>query len=98
MGDLQYDAAGNAYYSQGVPVDPTVEVLKAITAGSVAATQSLYPYQVPAGTCPVGMVFNPQFGTCQPGVAGTFQASGNSGLILLLIAGVVIFFMNRGGR
>ncbi len=72
--------------------DSTVRILNAITAGAVAGTQTLTGPSSYA-TCPAGTIFNPATMMCQPGVTAT--ASANSGMILLLIAGAVMFFMMR---
>jgi hypothetical protein len=78
--------------------DSTQRILQAIAAGSAAASQTLgaplitgqSSYALP---CPAGLIYNPATLTCTPGVTAT--ASANSGMILLLIAGAVLFFMSR---
>jgi hypothetical protein len=73
--------------------DSAARILNAITAGTVAATQTLTGPSSYA-VCSPGMIFNPNTLTCQPGVAVNASASG-SGMLLLLIAGAVLFFMSR---
>lgn len=72
--------------------DETSQILNAITAGSIAANNTLNP---PVMMCPAGTIFNPQIGVCQPGVTGTVSASGSSGLLILLALGAAAFFMMR---
>jgi hypothetical protein len=95
---------GDYTLSNGQPCDPglmgpalcqdsTARILNAITAGTVAATQTLTGPSSYA-VCAPGMVYNPSTLTCQPGVGVQASASG-SGLILFLIAGAVLFFMSR---
>ncbi len=73
--------------------DTTTTILDAATAGLVAADRSLNLQT--GGYCPAGMIYNPALGVCQPGVCVTASAGGN-GMVLLLIAGAVLFFMSRG--
>ncbi len=72
------------------------EVLQAITAGSVAATQVLQG-GVMGYQCPVGYAYSPTAQSCIPtgAIGGTVSASGNSGLLLLLLAGAALFFMRN---
>jgi hypothetical protein len=78
--------------------DSTQRILNAIAAGSVAASQTLgtplITGQSSYANCPAGLVYNPATLTCTPGVGLQVSSSGN-GMILLLIAGVAIFFMMR---
>ena len=74
--------------------DTATDVLNAIAAGSIAAERTLVGGQY-VSTCPVGMVYNPTLALCQPGVSGTVTASGNSGLLILVGIGVLIFMMAR---
>jgi outer membrane lipoprotein SlyB len=75
------------------PLSTTTGILDAIAAGAVAADRSL---NLQTGNyCPAGTLYNPALGVCQSGVSVTASAGGN-GMMLLLIAGAVLFFMSRG--
>jgi hypothetical protein len=79
--------------------DSTARILQAIAAGSAAASQTLGTPLITgqssyAQPCPAGLVYNPATLTCTPGVGLQVSSSGN-GMILLLIAGAVLFFMSR---
>jgi hypothetical protein len=104
MGEL-----GDFTLSNGQPCDPslmgpvlcqdsTQRILQAIAAGSVAASNAIVGPSITGpssyASCPVGTIFNPSTLTCQPGVGVQASASG-SGMMLLLIAGAVLFFMSR---
>jgi hypothetical protein len=78
--------------------DSTVRILNAITAGSAAAAQNLGTPLITgqssyAQPCPAGLLYNPSTLTCTPGVGVQVSSSGN-GMLLLLIAGAVLFFMS----
>ncbi len=78
--------------------DSTQRILNAIAAGTATAAQQIAGAPLITGqssyaNCPVGTIYNPATLTCQAGVTAT--ASANSGMILLLIAGAVLFFMSR---
>jgi hypothetical protein len=101
---------GDYSLSNGQPCDPglmgpvlcqdtTQRILQAIAAGTATAAQvaagtPLITGQSSYANCPVGTIYNPSTLTCQPGVGLQASASGN-GMILLLIAGAVLFFMSR---
>ena|SRR5579864_5879679 len=100
---------GDYTLSNGQPCDPglmgpvlcqdsTQRILNAIAAGAGAAAGAvgtpLITGQSSYANCPAGTIYNPATLTCQPGVGVQASASGN-GLILLLIAGAVLFFMSR---
>ena len=72
------------------------EVLNAITAGSVAATEVLQG-GVLGYQCPIGYAFSPAAQACLPtgALSGTVSASGNSGLLILLLAGAAFFFLRN---
>ncbi len=79
--------------------DSTTRILSAIAAGTataaqVAAGQSLMTGPSSYASCQPGLVYNPATLTCQPGVGLQVSSSGN-GMLLLLIAGAVLFFMSR---
>jgi hypothetical protein len=101
---------GDFTLSNGQPCDPglmgpvlcqdsTQRILQAIAAGTATAAQQIAGAPLITGqssyaNCPVGTIYNPATLTCQPGVGVTASASG-SGMILLLIAGAVLFFISR---
>ena len=78
--------------------DATQRILNAIAAGAGAAAQTvgspLITGQSSYANCPVGTIYNPATLTCVPGVGVQASASG-SGMLLLLIAGAVLFFIAR---
>jgi len=96
-------ASGN--WGSGLPEDlglaglgdgqqTAARVLDVITAGAGAAERSLF-YPRGGGSCPIGMVFNPEVWACQPG--GTVTASASPGGVLIIIAiGLGLFFFARG--
>jgi hypothetical protein len=75
--------------------DTTVRIINAIAAGTATAAQIAAGNSlgVSSANCPLGTIYNPATLSCQPGVTAT--ASANSGMILLLIAGAVVYFMMR---
>jgi hypothetical protein len=102
-GQMGMAGLGDFTTANGQPCDPGImgpalcqdsaaRILNAITAGTVAATQTLTGPSSYAA-CGPGMIYNPNTLTCQPGVA--VQASGNGGFLLLLVAGAVLYFMAR---
>ena len=81
---------------QGIGDITAPEVLQAITAGSVAASQVINGGTI-GYQCPAGYAYQPATGSCAPmgALSGTVSASGNSGLLILLIAGAALFFMRN---
>ena len=77
--------------------DSTVRIINAIAAGTATAAQIAAgnTLGVSGANCPIGTIYNPSTLSCQPGVG--VSATANSGMILLLIAGAVLFFMSRRG-
>ncbi len=75
--------------------DSTVRIINAIAAGTATAAQIAAgnTLGVSGANCPIGTIYNPSTLSCQPGVG--VSATANSGMILLLIAGAVLFFMAR---
>jgi hypothetical protein len=71
--------------------DTATGIVDAATAGLVAADRALNLQS--GGYCPAGTVFNPQFGACQQ--MATLTVGGNSGMLILIAIGAVIFFMSR---
>ena len=102
---------GDYSLSNGQPCDPglmgpvlcqdtTQRILQAIAAGTATAAQVAAGSPLITGQssyaqpCPAGLVYNPATLTCTPGVGLQVSSSGN-GMILLLLAGAVLFFMSR---